>query len=171
MKPHFFVYEIFKREVVRRFNPMIDQHNSEWFSNNESIDIIKSSKNLLHDDSEDSSDSGSKAEEEQFFEDVSVFAVSPKGSFLVALVSNEFLVLKMLPRAVTNDFRSILTPSFMIPEHITITTGDEVGMGFYEEEKQPEDEVLSQSQVSKGDMGQSQSPEISIFKSIRIERD
>ena len=72
-----------------------------------------------------------------------MFAVSPKGSFLVALVSNEFLVLKMLPRAVTNDFRSILTPSFMIPEHITITTGDEVGMGFYEEEKQPEDEVLS----------------------------
>ena len=24
MKPHFFVYEIFKREVVRRFMPMID---------------------------------------------------------------------------------------------------------------------------------------------------
>ena len=86
----------------------------------------------------------SKAEEEQFVEDVSVFAVSPKGSFLVALVSHEFLVLKMLPRAVTNDFRQMLTPSFMIPEHITINTVDEEGMGYFDkDEKQVVDELKS----------------------------
>ena len=96
----------------------------------------------MHNDSDESSNSGdSKGDEEQFFEDVSVFAVSPKGSFLVALVSQEFLVLKMLPRAVTNEFRQMLTPSFMIPEHITISTGEEAGLGFYEEEK-PEDELV-----------------------------
>ena len=135
MKPHFFVYEIFKREVVRRFLPMVDPHKREWNTGNEvSLDIIKSSKNLIHNDSDESSNSEvSKGEEEQFSEDVSVFAVSPKGSFLVALVSQEYLVLKMLPRSVTNEFRPMLTASFMIPEHIEITTGDESGLGFYEE--------------------------------------
>ena len=31
----------------------------------------------------------------------------------------------------------------MIPEHISITTGDEAGLGFYEEEKPAEEQVKS----------------------------
>ena len=56
-----------------------------------------------------------------YVEDVSVFEVSPQGNFLVALVSNEFLMLKMLPSSSTAQYRKLLTPSFMIQEHIAMS--------------------------------------------------
>ena len=52
------------------------------------------------------------------FEDVSVFEVSPKGNYLVAVVSQEFLALKMLPRSMNQNYSKVLTPSFMVQEHI-----------------------------------------------------
>jgi len=30
MKPHYFVFEILKRKVVRRFLPMLDAFKAEW---------------------------------------------------------------------------------------------------------------------------------------------
>jgi len=42
MKPHFFVYEILKRKVVRRFLPMLDQFKNSWGENTNSQQIIAS---------------------------------------------------------------------------------------------------------------------------------
>jgi len=53
-----------------------------------------------------------------FVEDVSVFEVSPRGTYMISYVSQDFLVLKMLPRAISQSFRRMLTPSFMVLEHI-----------------------------------------------------
>ena len=66
---------------------------------------------------------------EDFVEDVSVFEVSPQGNFLVAFISNEFLTLKMLPRSSSQQFRKLLTPSFMIQEHISMSNDQEI-MGY-----------------------------------------
>ena len=30
-KPHFFIYEILRRKVVRRFSPLLDQYKKDWF--------------------------------------------------------------------------------------------------------------------------------------------
>lgn len=57
---------------------------------------------------------------EDFADDVSVFEVSPKGSYLVALVSNEFIALKMLNRSIEPVAKKLLTPSFMLDEHISM---------------------------------------------------
>ena len=121
MKPHFFVYEILKRKVTRRFLPLLDPFKSEWQEKGDILNIptfagIKKSLESVDSDIDNSSNASHLAED--YTEDVSVFEVSPQGSYLVALVSNEFITLKMLNRSLDSSFRKMLTPSFMINEHI-----------------------------------------------------
>ena len=121
-EPHFFIYEILKRKVVRRFLPMLDPPKAEWADTADASGRVKIvATEAWENNPEDSDLDRSRSEDqgvEDFTEDVTVFEVSPQGSFLLAFVSNEFLVLKMLPKSVTPAFRNILTPSFMISEHI-----------------------------------------------------
>lgn len=126
MKPHFFVYEILKRKVVRRFMPMLDSFKQEWdtadnfrIGNNQHQFPAKQGSLLNQADSDLDGTSNDEGAEE-YVEDVSVFEVSPLGNFLVAVVSNEFFTLKMLPRSTTASFRKLLTPSFMIQEHLSM---------------------------------------------------
>lgn len=51
-------------------------------------------------------------------DDVSVFEVSPKGTFLVAFVSNEFVTLKMLDRGIPGQLKSLLLPICMVDESL-----------------------------------------------------
>ena len=95
LKPHFFVYEVLKRKVVRRFYPLNKPFDLNLDDNKMSLD--QSAMGFGKKDSESNLQNGdSDKEEDDYDEDVSVFEVSPKGSFLVAVVNNEFLTLKFL---------------------------------------------------------------------------
>jgi hypothetical protein len=123
MKPHFFVYEILKRKVTRRFLPLLDPFKSEWLIQRDVFNMPSFVAKKSPDSGDDSEIDGSSIDSnlaEDYAEDVSVFEVSPQGSYLVALVSNEFVTLKMLNRSLNPMFRKMLTPSFMITEHIDL---------------------------------------------------
>ena len=133
-KPHFFIYEILRRKVVRRFLPLLDQYNKDWFSDTLSSGIginLQYESTKKASDGRDSSGSeleGMSTEEgngDSFVEDVSVFEVSPKGTYMVSYVSQDFIVLKMLPRGTTQSFERMLTPSFMVLEHIPMQMLDQ----------------------------------------------
>ena len=76
-------------------------------------------ENLDHTDNTNMSDH----EEDDFGfgdheDDVSVFEVSPKGTFLVAFVSNEFVTLKMLDRGIPTQLKPLLLPICMVDESL-----------------------------------------------------
>ena len=71
----------------------------------------KANSSATSDSSRDGYDD--KEDSEDLEEDVSVFEVSPQGSFLVAVVGNEFLSLKHLPKGSCRELKSILTPCFI----------------------------------------------------------
>ena len=54
-----------------------------------------------------------KSESDDYEEDVSVFEVSPQGSFLVAVVGNEFLSLRFLPKGCLRELKAMTIPSYM----------------------------------------------------------
>lgn len=85
---------------------------------------MKSGRGLNSEDS-DMDNTSQEHMNEDFAEDVSVFEVSPLGTFMVAVVSQEFLTLKMLPRSTKSDYRKILTASFMLQEHISMSFDDD----------------------------------------------
>mmetsp|Transcript_6206 Transcript_6206/g.8295 ORF Transcript_6206/g.8295 Transcript_6206/m.8295 type:complete len:149 (-) Transcript_6206:2123-2569(-) len=112
LKPHFFIYEILKRQVVRRFSPLLDQYKKEWWSDGfrqsgGNINIYDGGSGkkagTSHNDSTSDADIASTDEgnADAFVEDVSVFELSPKGTYMVSYVSKDFLVLKMMPRALS----------------------------------------------------------------------
>ena len=96
--------------------PMIDQFKQEWGGGFGNVfhQVAAGIGNGDSDIDENSTDQPL----EEFTEDVSVFAISPQGTYLVAFVTQEFLVLKMLPGSMNPNFRNLLTPSFMIQEHL-----------------------------------------------------
>ena len=109
---------------------MLDSHKAEWVDTADAAGRVKVVATEAWIANPEDSDLNNSAEDDQavvedFTEDVTVFEVSPQGSFLLAFVSNEFLVLKMLPKSVTPAFRSILTPSFMISENIAYDLQEE----------------------------------------------
>lgn len=145
MKPHFFIYEILKRKVVRRFMPMLDSFKQDWDTaenfraGHEKFQFAATKGGSLINPHDSDLDGTSNDENgaEDYVEDVSVFEVSPQGNFLVAFISNEFLTLKMLPRSSTPQFRKLLTPSFMIQEHISMSIDQEI-LSYSMEEAQKE---------------------------------
>ena len=119
---------------MRRFLPLLDQYKKDWFSDTLSSGIginLQYESTKKASDGRDSSGSeleGMSSEEgngESFVEDVSVFEVSPKGTYMVSYVSQDFIVLKMLPRGTTQSFERMLTPSFMVLEHIPMQMLDQ----------------------------------------------
>lgn len=115
------MYEILKRKVVRRFLPIIDVFKSEWMDNDPNYFLKnENTKKSLDNDSDLDHTTASQIEEEDA-EDVSVFELSPQGSYIVSLVSGELLTLKFLNRSVSSSLRKMLNPSFMIEEHVEMT--------------------------------------------------
>ena len=60
--------------------------------------------NLVDNNSED---------EQEYDEDVSVFEVSPRGTFVVSVVQNEMLSLKYLPRGNLKCFSQLMNASYL----------------------------------------------------------
>ena len=125
-KAHFYVYEIFKRQIIRRFDPLNKQMSLKFDNSPARVAHDKSNRNQedlefgnrKKSQSSATSTSSRDAQEENeestdFEEDVSVFEVSPLGSFLVAVVGNEFLSLKHLPRGSLKQLKSTLTPCYI----------------------------------------------------------
>ena len=126
-KPHFFIYEILKRKVIRRFMPLLDAYKKEWWQDPHGSGFFYVNKSAAKTGSNDSTSDADIHEtegSEAFLEDVSVFEISPRGSFMVSYVSQDFLVLKMLPRAMNTEDRRLMTSSYMVLEHIPLNMMD-----------------------------------------------
>lgn len=127
-KPHFFIYEILKRKVIRRFMPLLDAYKKDWWQDPHGSGFFYVNKSAAKTGSNDSTSEADIHEtegSEAFLEDVSVFEVSPRGSFMVSYVSQDFLVLKMLPRAMNTEDRRFMTSSYMVLEHIPLNMMDQ----------------------------------------------
>jgi len=79
------------REIIRRFLPLSQEFNLMW---DEYIQTFKPTHR---------GDSSSESREDHADATCNCFAVSPKGTFLIAVVNEEILQLKYLPAGMTEN--------------------------------------------------------------------
>ena len=104
-EPHFYVYDIVNRCITRRFLPLSADFSLLW--NEETLEIDKYKKEKV--DSEQSS--GSQESKEN--QDISSFEVSPRGTFLVAVMpDSEMFSLKYLPEGGIFEFKDSIEPFY-----------------------------------------------------------
>ena len=116
-KPHFFIYDVQKRAVVRRLLPLSAPFSiTEFLDEHDDLLQAQSIHNKGQEDNESLNQSMAVKQEEPVSE-VTYFEVSPGGSFMLSIVENELLCFKLLNPGIVDFFKESLQPGYFSEEH------------------------------------------------------